>query len=194
MNNINFKSILIMIDNQVGFTTTEETKHVSNKIVDLSNKDYFDYKIATMYVNDDSLKSNLFTRLQNWHFLKTEQEYKYVDILKYDYSLTKHTYTCVNLELLTQIKIANDNKLPPCVFLVGMDTECCVLKTAIDFFEIGIIPILLKPYTYSNSGLESTERGFKLFERLISNKAIVDKEINSKQDVIDIMNSFKENF
>lgn len=194
MNQQIVKLFIIMIDNQVGFTTTNKTKEVSKKIVNLSNANIFDYQIATMYVNDESLKSNLFTRLQNWHFLKTENEYKYVDNLKYDYSLTKYTYTCVNLELLTQIKINNDNKLPPCVFLVGMDTECCVLKTAIDFFEIGIIPILLKPYTYSNSGLEATERGFKLYERLISPKAIVNKEINSKQDVLNIIESFKENF
>ena len=190
----NFKTILIMIDNQVGFNTTEKTKEIGQKIVDLSNKNYFDYIIATKYVNDENLKTNLFTRLQNWHFLKTEPEYKYVDNLKYDYSLTKYTYTCVNLELLTRLKIANDNKLPPCVFLVGMDTECCVLQSSVGLFENGIIPIVLKPYVASNSGDEATERGLKLFERLVSKKAIVDQEIKSKQQVRDIVNTFKENF
>lgn len=188
------KSIILMIDNQVGFNTTDKTKEIGKKISDLSQKNIFDYQIATMYKNDENLKTNLFTRLQDWHFLKTEKEYKYVDNLKYDYSITKFIYSALNLEMMTQLKIANNNKIPQCVFLVGMDTECCVLKTGIDLFEHGIIPILLKQYTASNSGDEATERGFKQYERLISPKTIIDKEINSKDDINSIIESFKKYF
>lgn len=190
----NIKSILIIIDNQVGFNTTEYTKLVGKKIVELSNKNYFDYIIATQYINDEKLKTNLFTRLQNWHFLKTEAEYRYVDNLKFDYSLTKHTYTCVNLELLTRLKIANNNQLPPCVFVVGMDTECCVLQSCVGLFENGIIPILLQNYVASNSGEIASERGIKLFERLVSKKAIIEKEIESRENVRKIIESFQPNF
>ena len=188
------KAILIIIDNQVGFNTTKKTKAIGTKIVNLSNKNLFDYIIATKYINDENLKTNLFTRLQNWHFLKTEPEYKYVENLKFDYSLTKHTYTCVNLELLNILKNINNNQLPPCVFLVGMDMECCVLQSSVGFFENGIIPILLKNYVASNSGEEANERGLKLFERLISQKAIIEKEIESKNDIQKIIELFKENF
>lgn len=188
------KSILIIIDNQVGFNTTAETKEIGKKIANLSNQDYFDYIIATQYINDEKLKTNLFTRLQNWHYLKTEPEYKYVDNLKYDYSLIKHTYTCVNLELLAKLKAINNNQLPPCVFLVGMDTECCVLQSSVGLFENGIIPILLKNYVASNSGVEADERGIKLFKRLISKNTIIEKEINSKNDVLKIIKSLQKFF
>ncbi|MDE7112515.1 MAG: hypothetical protein K2N92_02855, partial [Malacoplasma sp.] len=85
-------------------------------------------------------------------------------------------------------------QLPPCVFLVGMDMECCVLQSSVGFFENGIIPILLKNYVASNSGEEANERGLKLFERLISQKAIIEKEIESKNDIQKIIELFKENF
>lgn len=188
------KSFLIMIDNQVGFNTTDKTTEIGKKIVDLSQKNFFDYQIATMYKNDDNLKTNLFTRLQNWHFLKTEPEYKYVDNLKYDYTLTKYVYSAVNKEMINKLTELNGGKMPKCIFLVGMDTECCVLKTAIDFFEIGVIPILLKNYTASNSGDQATDRGFKLYERLISPKTIINTDITSREEIEKIIESFKDNF
>lgn len=187
------KNILIMIDNQNGFTTIPGTKKSSKKIVELSNKKIFDYKIATQYFNNVESKTNLFTRLQNWHFLKDQKEIDYVDNLKYDISLRKDVYSAINDEMLQTLYEANDNNLVQYVFICGMDTECCVLKSSVDLFEKGIIPIMLENYTFSNSGKQAHERGIKLFERLISQKAIIRGEITTKKQINDIVKSFKPN-
>lgn len=188
------QNILVMIDNQKGFTTTKKTLETSKKIVELSNKKIFDYKIATQYFNNVESKTNLFIRLQNWHYLKKEEEIAYVDNLKYDISLKKDIYSAVNDEFLKTLQDANNNQLVQYVFICGMDTECCVLKTSTDLFERGVIPILLENYTYSNSKKEAHERGLKLFARLISPKAIIREEINTKKQINDIVKSFKKNF
>ncbi|MCF0218013.1 MAG: isochorismatase family protein [Malacoplasma sp.] len=190
----NFKTILIMIDNQVGFNTTQDTKTVGKRIVDLSNLGVFDYQIATKYVNNLKLSTNLFTRLQNWNYLTKESEIAYVDNLKYDHSVTKYVYTAVNSELLKKLREINNNQLPQLVFLVGLDTECCVLKTAVDFFEIGVIPVLLEFYTHSNSGIEAKNRGIALYSRLIDKSAIITNEIKTKDDVNQIYKQFLKYF
>ncbi len=181
------KNILIMIDNQNGFVTTKETADVSKKIVDLSNSNIFDICIATQYFNNLESKTNLFTKLQKWYRLADEQEINYVDGLRYDYTLTKDVYGAVNQQMIDFLKKANDGILPEYVFLCGMDTECCVLKTCVDFFEIGIIPILLNNYSASNSGIEAHDIGIKQYNRLVSNKTLVNKDIMSKKDLSNLL-------
>lgn len=36
--------------------------------------------------------------------------------------------------------------------MAGIDTDCCVMKTALDLFEIGIKPIVLSHYCASTGG------------------------------------------
>lgn len=191
---MNHKNILIMIDNQNGFTTTNKTKKISKRIVDLSNQNFFDYQIATQYFNNLNSQQNLFTRLQNWNYLVDKKEIDYVDNLKYDCSIRKDIYSCINNEMINQLKQLNNNKLPEYVFLCGMDTECCVLKSCVDLFEIGVIPILLDYYTFSNSGFFAYLRGIKLYCRLVSKKTLIKNAIKSKNQIIDIVKKYQNNF
>ena len=187
MKNNNHKNILIIIDNQNGFTTTKKTKQISNRIVNLTNSNIFDYQIATQYFNNINSEKNLFTKLQNWYKLQDQKEIDYVDNLKYDVSLRKDIYGAVNNEMLQTLKKANNNQMPQYVFICGMDTECCVLKTCTDLFENGIVPILLNKYTYSNSGYFAHDRGIKVFKRLVSPKAFNNQYVLSKQNLKDMI-------
>lgn len=190
---MNHKNILIIIDNQNGFNNTKDTNIKSNRIGKLTNANLFDYQIATQYFNNLESPTNLFTRLQNWNYLTTKQEIDYVPTLKYDISLKKDIYSAINDEMLNELKKANDNKLPKYVFLCGMDTECCVLKSCVDLFEKGIIPILLNKYTSSNSGYFAHRRGLLLYKRLVCKKGVINQLINSKEDILNIVNTFSQN-
>lgn len=181
------KKILIIIDNQNGFNTNEFTSRISKKIVDLSKSNYFDYIIATQYFNNQESKTNLFIKLQGWFYLLDEKQIEYVEGLKYDFSIKKDVYSAVNVEMIDHLKKVNNGNIPKYVFICGMDTECCVLKTSVDFFELGIVPILLEKYTCSNSGIESHIKGLDIYKRLISPKTLLDHEIKNKQNIDDII-------
>lgn len=59
------------------------------------------------------------------------------------------------------------------VYIAGIDTDCCVLKTAIDIFERNIRPIVLIDYCASNGGDESHRSAIRVLERTIGKKQIV---------------------
>lgn len=186
-----FKSILIVIDNQNGFVTTKKVKSISEKIVNLTNKDFFDVVVATQYFNNINSSQNLFIRLQNWNKLQTNKEINLVNNLKYDYCFKKDVYSALRSEL--EDFLESEDFRVPLVFVCGFDTECCVLKTCLDLFELGIIPVLLTSYTASNSGIRNKNAAFRIFKRTISNKCLISKKINSKNDILRIVKKFKNN-
>jgi nicotinamidase-related amidase len=81
----------------------------------------------------------------------------------------KRVYTCVDekfLRLLKKRKISE-------VFLCGIDTDCCVLKTAVDLFEAGLRPVVLSKACASHESLEHHKASLKILRRLIGVKQVV---------------------
>ena len=61
----------------------------------------------------------------------TEEDRRIVIDTKDNRVLEKRTYTALTPELMTYLK---ENKIKD-IYLCGIDTDACVLKTAIDLFE-----------------------------------------------------------
>jgi nicotinamidase-related amidase len=57
--------------------------------------------------------------------------------------------------------------------ICGLDTEGCVLKSAVDLFEIGITPRVLSNYCASSGGHDYNEAGIKILKRLIGEKQVI---------------------
>lgn len=53
------------------------------------------------------------------------------------------------------------------IFLVGIDTDMCVLKIALDIFDLGIEPIVLTDCCASTSGLQAHLAGLAVLSRNI---------------------------
>jgi nicotinamidase-related amidase len=53
------------------------------------------------------------------------------------------------------------------VFILGIDTDMCVLKIAMDFFDIGIEPIVLTDCCASTAGLQAHLAGLAVLSRNI---------------------------
>ncbi|MUG95065.1 isochorismatase family protein [Scytonema sp. UIC 10036] len=53
------------------------------------------------------------------------------------------------------------------VFIVGIDTDMCVLKIAMDFFDIGVEPIVLTDCCASTAGLQAHLAGLAVLSRNI---------------------------
>lgn len=58
------------------------------------------------------------------------------------------------------------------VFVVGTDTDCCVLTIATSLYENNIRPIVLTHYVDSNGGKEPNEAGLLCLKRLIGDKQL----------------------
>jgi hypothetical protein len=56
------------------------------------------------------------------------------------------------------------------MFVLGIDTDCCVLKTAVDLFENHIHPIVLAHYLHRMRGQVSHDAGVKVLELILQSK------------------------
>ncbi len=180
------KNILIIIDVQKGFTKKFTVEKIP-AIADLVSRRLFDAVIATKYWN--TLDSNI-SKLMGWKDMCTEAEQELIpEIQPYvDYVTTKNIYSGATEELVDLLKQLNDGKLPGYVFLLGFDTECCLLMTAANLFEMGVRPLVLTEYSGSHDGPKYHDAGIVALEHLIGPNFLIKKnDIKSKEDVRDIV-------
>lgn len=176
------KNILILVDVQNGFIMHECTAKLVPRIEKLLQSQVFDYIVATKFLNFDN---SIYEKLFNWYELKNEQDRglfqtieEYAEVI-----IEKTIYTCVNPNFLQRLCQLNDGVFPEKVFVAGIDTDCCVLKAAVDLFENNIRPIVLTHYCGSNGGQDSHNAGILCLKRLIGDKQLQSGEIICKEDL-----------
>ena len=103
-----------------------------------------------------------------------------------DFVFDKYIYNCVNSSFIQKLCQLNDGKYPERIFIVGADTDCCVLTIATALFENNIRPIVLTNYCSSNGGNLSHEAGILCMKRLIGKNQLIDIEINKSTDLLNI--------
>lgn len=179
------KNLLIVVDMQKGFARYDQTKELTKKIAELLDRRLFDSVIATRFLNDDD---SMYEKMFEWHRLKTEEECaiapeieKYVDVV-----FDKYIYNCVTPNFIQKLCQLNGGEYPEKVFVVGADTDCCVMTIATALFENNIRPVVLTYYCDSNGGPDSHRAGITCLERLIGAGQLVDKELLEKKDVFNI--------
>lgn len=167
------KNILIVVDMQRGFLGYGKAAQLTNRVIELLDTGIFDAVIATRFLNDEN---SIYEKLFNWKHLETEDERAIPDeIMEYvDYVSDKHIYNCVNASFIQRLCQLNGGDYPEKVFVVGVDTDCCVLTIATSLYENNIRPIVLTQYVDSNGGKESHEAGLLCMKRLIGEKQLSD--------------------
>ena len=168
------KKCIFVVDVQKGFIN-DNTKFVINRIENLLRKDIFNLVISTRFRN---LKNSPYQKILHWDRLMSYEEQVLNNIVKLsaDYIIDKEIYTSVNKKTLGILKKNNIEK----VFIAGIDTDCCVLKTAADLFENNIHPYVLSYYSASTGGEKSNNAGLTVLERLIGGDNIIREPINEK--------------
>ena len=176
------KNILLIVDMQKGFARYKQTLDLKDKILKLLELKVFDSVIATRFLNDNN---SIYERLLEWKRLKTEDE-RAIDSSYIDFVFDKYIYNCVNSSFIQKLCQLNDGKYPEKIFIVGADTDCCVLTIATSLFENNIRPVVLTNYCSSNGGDLSHEAGILCMRRLIGKEQLIDIEINETIDLLNI--------
>ena len=119
--------MLLIIDLQKNFIN-EYTKEVLLKIEKLLSKNIFDYVAFTKFINDTNSQ---FCKILNYKGCIDDEDRKIVIDTKNYPIFDKRIYTTLNLEF----KIFLEKNNIKTIYLCGIDTDACVLKTAVDLFE-----------------------------------------------------------
>ena len=160
-------SCLMIIDIQNGFISPK-TEYVIERIKDLLEKEHFDHVIATQFINEEG---SPFRRFIKWEKLSEPPETDVLDIVKENAEtiFVKNVYSAVNDDILAYLKRKNVTE----IFLSGINTDCCILITAADFFEMGIDAKVLSYYSASNGGKESHYAAVRVLKRMIGEGQII---------------------
>lgn len=159
--------LFIIVDMQNGFIN-KHTEHLSKKILIESEKwkNRGGIIIATRFINYDLSPLN---RFMNWTKMSYGDEIELCDNIKaigndYEdfYIIDKHTYNSFTTKINNIWKLAKGN-----VYICGVDTDGCVLQTAISVFENSIRLIVIEDLCGSSGGPEYHNTGLVVLKRSI---------------------------
>lgn len=154
---------LLIVDVQVGFIN-EFTHHIPQRVVRLIDRDRYAPLLFTRFVN---APGGPYDRFLDWHSCNDEPETDIVPELKpfaqHDFVFSKLGLCGMPDELIGYLRQHCLER----VFIVGIDTDMCVLKIAMDLFDIGIEPIVFTDCCASTAGLQAHLAGLAVLSRNI---------------------------
>lgn len=158
-------TLLLIIDVQKSFIN-ENTKNIPKKIEKLLQTNKFNHIIFTKFINEEN--SNFYMEL-NYQGCMSEEDRKIVIDTKNNTILKKKTYTAVNSELTHYIKENNID----IIYLCGIDTDACVLKTALDLWENNYNVKVIKDCCMSHSGYEMHDSAINILNKMIGSSNVI---------------------
>lgn len=162
------RSCLLIIDVQEGFIN-EYTEHIPKKIERYVKSHSFDYVVATKYINRLDTPCYLWL---GWEEMMESSMQNLVPIIDglAERTFLKTTYSCFTEEFE---KFLMDEEIAY-LYLVGIDTDCCVLKTAFDCFDREIPFCVVLPCCASSGGDEFHQMTKQLLLRSCGKKQVVE--------------------
>lgn len=160
------KRLLMIVDVQRGFLT-DATRHVPETVTRLQRD--FDEVVATRFVNPPG---SFHRRLIHWErFAPGSADTDLAFVPRPDALVTeKSTYTCLTAPVSDLLR----NQGIGTVYLCGIATDNCVLKTAVDLFENRIRPVILSRACGSHGGDACHQAGLILLRRMVGAGQVFD--------------------
>ena len=156
---------LIVVDVQRGFVNGH-TRHIVPAVERLQSG--YDSIYATRFVNAPASPWRRFMDWRRFAEGSADAELAFQPAAN-AVVVEKHVYSCVNEDLLHDLRDRGTAE----VFLCGIDTDACVLVSAVDLFQNGIRPVILAEACASHAGPEYHEAGLRLLERLVGTDRII---------------------
>ena len=157
-------SLLLVIDLQFAFIN-ENTSFLPQKIQELINSNKYNKVVFTRFVNS---KNSIYTDKLNYYACIGEDKEIVLDV-KNKKILDKKVYSAVNEELEEYIANNNIDK----IYVCGIDTECCVLKTCLDLFEKEYNVFVLKDYCACTHGVKSHNNAIQILKRCMGKEYVI---------------------
>ncbi|MBE8965067.1 cysteine hydrolase [Nostocales cyanobacterium LEGE 12452] len=160
--------ILLVVDMQNGFMS-DKCRHIIPTIIKLIERFLADGKLVefTRFINTNH--SN-YVKLIHWSKLMQEPETSIIDELQpYINNIFDKPYYSAFTETFSSFIFIN--KISK-IYLCGIATDSCILKTAIDSFERGIEPVIIEDACSSHGGQQAHDAGIFLLKRNIGKNQI----------------------
>lgn len=159
---------LIIVDVQEGFIN-DYTRHVPERIARLVAEGKYQPIIFTRFVNVDG---SPYRRILDWHGCAEEDETRICASLE-ELSTKGDIYIKAgHTGLSQQMREELSKRQFRRVAVAGIDTDMCVLKTAMDLFDLGIEPLVLIDCCASTAGLQAHLAGLAILSRNIGVHAL----------------------
>lgn len=169
------KALLLVVDVQKGFLQTEDAKavipHVNTLIGMWEERGW-----PVVYGRFVNIEGSNWERLRDWHELKGEPDTLLADDLHVvsPYVFKKSTYSAWSNETAAVAALHGATN----VVIVGVDTNECVLATAISVFDSGMTPWVVRDCCASNGGVKAHDTAIELLETLLGKQQVIfSKEI-----------------
>ncbi len=162
-------ALLMVVDTQNSFIN-DHTRHVLRPINELINY-WRNQKGSIVFSRFINPEGGPWEKLRSWRECKTEPEillHSELDKGK-DMVVDKHTYSAWGDDV---VQLCVSRRLDT-VVLCGIDTNECVLATAIDVFDHGFRPVIIRDACASAAGERFHEAALVLLERLLGSEQII---------------------
>lgn len=166
MQNGSMNNLLLIIDMQEGFRKQESESIVPNL---LKLKKSFNGKVVFSKFVDH--KNSLFEKQLNWSVFQDKNNQKLFSELKEPDSveIQHHTYTVLNDTLKEFIQLNSISK----VYLVGIYTDVCIIKTAMDLFDEHITTFVIADACHSLHGEKNHDLAITSLKHILGAKQII---------------------
>jgi len=154
---------LLIVDIQNGFIN-DYTRHIPRRVRTLIERGDYEPLLFTRFIN---IEGGPFRRFVGWdecaHSPETDIVSELVPYAHDDLVFSKPGYAGISDELAAYLREHAFER----VTIVGIDTDMCVLKIALDVFDLNIEPIVLVDCCASTAGLQSHLAGLAVLARNI---------------------------
>ena len=167
---------LLIVDLQEGFINdfTRHTLSWVRSLIELNHDDYAPL-LFTRFVN---VEGSPFRRFVGWHDCASSPETDlFPEMAPYareKLTFSKPGYAGISDTLATYLQDQQVKR----VSIVGIDTDMCVLKVALDIFDLNIEPLILTDCCARTSGLQSHLAGLAILARNIGADKLRDAGLN----------------
>lgn len=154
---------LLIVDVQQGFINSF-THHIPQRVARLLERGEYDPILFTRFIN---LPDGPYQQFLDWHSCCSEPETTIVPELE-PFMRTDLVFSKPGLcGMPDELKSYLIEQAIKQIFLVGIDTDMCVLKIAQDIFDLWIEPIVLTDCCASTAGLQAHLAGLAVLSRNI---------------------------
>jgi nicotinamidase-related amidase len=154
---------LLIIDVQNGFLN-DFTRHIPERVMRLIETREYDPIYFSIFVN---VADSVYHRLLDWHDCVDEPDTcvarELQPLVTADNLFYKYGFAGLPKPLASHLREQGVTRIA----VVGIDTDMCVLKSALDLFDLGIEPIIFTDCCASTAGLQAHFAGLAILSRNI---------------------------